>query len=126
MKVKNALRFFVFLFLTYSNIYSLQNPEIPVDCYLSGGIPPVDLSPDLKPAYTQEAYDKKISGMVTLEVIISKDGTVKRATLIRKIGFGLDIICLEVYIRKKFSPCIIGGKAVTSKVLIPIMFSFGG
>jgi protein TonB len=125
MRVKSVLKIFAFFISTYSTIHPLQNSKEPIDCLLSGGIMPVDLTPDLKVSYSKEAYEKKISGIVVLELIISENGNVLNTTTVsKKLGYDLDFICMFVYAQKKFSPCIIEGKAVTSKVLIPIRFKF--
>lgn len=121
---RNLLITFILLTLVYSDIFPLQNSDEPIDCLISSGIMPVDLTPDLRPEYSKEAYNKKISGTVVLKLIISKNGNVLSATNAgKKLGYGLDFNCMFIYAQKKFSPCIVEGKAVTSKVFIPIRFA---
>lgn len=94
------------------------------DPIVSGATSPVDLSPNLKPEYTAEAKSAGITGTMTIEVIISDTGEVLRVRSVgRKLGSGLEEAAIAVYRRKRFSPSILQGKAITVKVLVPVRFT---
>jgi len=94
------------------------------DAAISGATAPIDLSPSLRPEYTDQARAEGITGTLTLEIIIADSGEVLQARSVgRKLGFGLEEQAVSTYRRKKFAPSILDGKAITVKVLVPIRFS---
>lgn len=94
------------------------------DSALVGATAPIDLSPGIKPEYTEEARAEGITGMITLEVVIADTGDVIQVRSVgKKLGAGLEQAAINTYKRKKFSPSILDGKAITVKVLIPIRFN---
>ncbi|MDX1959284.1 MAG: energy transducer TonB [Leptospiraceae bacterium] len=103
-----------------------QDPRIAgaQDAAITGATAPVDLSPDNKPEYTDEAKAGGVTGSVTLEVIISESGDVLQVRSVgKKLGFGLDESAIKTFKRKKYSPSILEGKPITVKVLIPVRFT---
>jgi TonB family protein len=93
------------------------------DSILSGATAPIDLSPSIKPDYTDEARAAGIEGAMTLEIIIADTGDVLQVRSIgKKFGFGLEEDAIKIYRSKKFSPSYLEGKAITVKVLVPIRF----
>lgn len=94
------------------------------DPIVSGATSPVDLTPNLKPEYTPEAKSAGITGTLTLEMIISETGEVLRVRSVgKKLGSGLEEAAISTFRRKKFSPSILQGKAITVKVLVPVRFT---
>ena len=94
------------------------------DAILSGATAPIDLSPSIKPDYTDEARAAGIEGAMTLEIVIADSGEVLQVRSVgKKFGFGLEEQAIKVYRTKKFSPSILDGKAITVKVLVPIRFT---
>jgi protein TonB len=94
------------------------------DAAISGATAPIDLSPSLRPEYTDQARAEGITGTLTLEIIIADSGEVLQARSVgKKLGFGLEEQAVSTYRRKKFAPSILDGKAITVKVLVPIRFS---
>jgi len=94
------------------------------DAAISGATAPIDLSPSIRPEYTDQARAEGITGTLTLEIIIADSGEVLQARSVgRKLGFGLEEQAVSTYRRKKFAPSILDGKAITVKVLVPIRFS---
>ncbi len=93
------------------------------DSVLSGATAPVDLSPSIKPDYTEEARAAGIEGAMTLEIVIADTGDVLQVRSVgKKFGFGLEEEAIKVYRSKKFSPSFLEGKAITVKVLVPIRY----
>lgn len=94
------------------------------DSILSGATAPIDLSPSLRPEYTDEARANGVEGTMTLEIVIADTGDVLQVKSVGKtLGFGLEQEAISMYRRKKFSPSILDGKAITVKVLVPIRFT---
>ncbi|WCL51300.1 energy transducer TonB [Leptospira sp. GIMC2001] len=94
------------------------------DPIVSGATSPVDLTPNVRPEYTAEARSAGVTGTMTLEVIISEAGEVLRVRSVgKKLGNGLEESAIAVYRRKRFSPSILQGKAITVKVLVPVRFT---
>ncbi|PJZ46173.1 energy transducer TonB [Leptospira brenneri] len=94
------------------------------DPIVSGATSPVDLSPNIRPEYTSDAKALGLTGTMTLEVIIGNTGEVLRVRSVGKqLGGGLEEEAIKVYRRKRFSPSILEGKAITVKVLVPIRFT---
>lgn len=94
------------------------------DSVLSGATAPIDLSPSIKPDYTDEARAAGVEGTMTLEIVIADSGEVLQVRSVgKKFGFGLEEQAIRVYRTKKFSPSVLDGKAITVKVLVPIRFT---
>ncbi len=75
------------------------------------------------PAYTQEARDAKISGIVLLRAIIRKDGTVDSFKVLRGLGYGLDESAMHTIATKwKFEPGTINGQPADIEVNIEVSF----
>jgi protein TonB len=75
--------------------------------------------------YPAEAMKNNIQGTVKLMLYIKADGSIADVRVINDIGGG----CAEEAVRviKKSSPWLpgmIGGKAVNSKITLPILFTF--
>jgi TonB family protein len=103
-----------------------QDPRISgaQDAAIVGATAPVDLTPGVKPEYTELARAEGITGTITLEVVIADTGEVLQARSVgKKLGAGLEESAVSTYKRKRFSPSVLEGKAITVKVLIPIRFS---
>lgn len=94
------------------------------DPIVAGATAPVDLTPNIRPEYTEAARANGIIGTLTLEVVIADSGEVLRVRSIgRTLGFGLEEGAINTYKRKRFSPSFLDGKAITVKVLVPIRFT---
>ena len=83
---------------------------------------PVDLSPHIKPQYTEYAHKNKIEGTVVLELIISDDGKVLRVRIAKGIDKGLNESAKKCYMKKKFKPSTLNGKRITVKLFQPVKF----
>lgn len=74
-----------------------------------------------KPAYPQEAFIKKIEGVVLLEIIIGVDGRVGRAKVLRSIP-QLDAAAIQTVRQWLFAPAIKAGQPVVSLAQAPVSF----
>jgi TonB family protein len=69
--------------------------------YVAGG--PVNTPKIVRqpmPSYTQPARDARVEGIVLLQIIVRKDGTVGNAKIIRGLGYGLDESAIEKITRE--------------------------
>jgi protein TonB len=74
------------------------------------------------PVYPHEAFVKKVSGVVLLEIVIGSDGSVRRATVIDSIPL-LDRAAKECVLQWRFDPARKHGRPVASLARTPITFS---
>jgi TonB family protein len=63
-------------------------------------------------AYTEEARQARISGIIILEVIIGRDGLVKTAKVLKPLPFGLNQSAIDAVSQWKFNPGTLAGKPV--------------
>jgi protein TonB len=82
---------------------------------------PPRLLKQTRPVYPQEAFIKKIEGVVTLEIVIGVDGRVGRARVLRSIP-QLDAAAIQTVRQWVFSPAIKGGRPVATIAQAPVSF----
>lgn len=82
---------------------------------------PPRLLKQTKPVYPQEAFIKKIEGVVMLEIVIGVDGRVGRARVVRSVP-QLDTAALQTVKQWLFSPAIKGGRPVATIAQAPVSF----
>ena len=73
------------------------------------------------PVYPQEAFIKKIEGVVTLEIVIGVDGRVGRTRILRSIP-QLDAAAILTVRQWLFSPAIKDGRPVPTLATAPVSF----
>jgi protein TonB len=74
-----------------------------------------------KPIYPQEAFVKKIEGVVELEVIIDASGRVQVRSIIHSVPV-LDAAAMATVKQWLFSPAIKNGRSVATVARIPVSF----
>ena len=87
--------------------------------------PPVPIHNPL-PAYPNHLRKTGIQGVVVLEVIVLKDGTVSDARVTKSLlagEGGLDETAISAVRAWRFKPALLNRKPVQSKVAIPVSFS---
>lgn len=82
---------------------------------------PPRLLKQTRPVYPQEAFIKKIEGVVTLEIVIGIDGKVGRARVIRSIP-QLDAAAIQTVRQWVFAPAVKGGRPVPTIANAPVSF----
>lgn len=82
---------------------------------------PPRLLKQTRPVYPQEAFIKKIEGVVMLEIVIGVDGKVGRAKVLRSIP-QLDSAAIQTVRQWVFSPAIKGGRPVSTIANAPVSF----
>ncbi len=76
-----------------------------------------------RPAYTKEARQAHVEGVVVLQVIIRKDGTVDSFKVIKGLGYGLDESAIDTIMTKwKFKPGTLKGVPVDVLANIEVTF----
>jgi TonB family protein len=77
----------------------------------------------VNPAYTTEARIASVEGIVVLEAIVRKDGSVGNFKVLRSLGYGLDESAISTVNKQwKFSPGMLDGKPVDYRVNIEVAF----
>jgi protein TonB len=82
---------------------------------------PPRLLHQVKPQYPQEAFVKKVEGVVELSVLIDASGSVSQARVVRSIPL-LDAAAVQCVRQWRFSPAIKDGRPVTTEARVPITF----
>ncbi len=76
------------------------------------------------PSYTEEAIEAKVQGIVILQAVIRKDGTVGNFKILRGLGYGLDERAIEeVSNNWRFRPSTREGKPVDFLVTMEVQFN---
>jgi TonB family protein len=75
------------------------------------------------PPYTQEARSNRIEGVVFLQVVVRKNGTVDSAKVLKGLGYGLDEQAIEIVTREwRFEPGTKNGVPVDVQMNIVLTF----
>ena len=73
--------------------------------------------------YSQEALEQGIEGKVVLEALIGEDGRVKKASVVRGLGHGLDQAAVKALIDQcRFSPAEMNGEKVPTTIRYTFTF----
>jgi TonB family protein len=76
------------------------------------------------PHYTDEAIKAKIQGVVVLQAVIRKNGSVDQPKIVRSLGYGLDQEAIRVVMSEwKFRPGSLNGRPVDVYATIEISFT---
>jgi TonB family protein len=76
----------------------------------------------IEPQYTDDARNAKITGVVTMYVVIDTDGRAKNSRILKGVGYGLDEKALEAIQQWTFQPGTRGGDPVRVEAQIEINF----
>jgi len=87
------------------------------------GITPPAIQREVKPAYTEEARRRGISGDVVLEIVVRRDGSVGDVQVIQGLGGGLDQRAVEAVRQWRFSPARRFGTPVDVIVEVAVEFT---
>lgn len=90
----------------------------------SGAAPPTLLQ-SVEPRYTTEAMRARIQGVVTLEVLVGADGTVKDVRVMKSLdrASGLDDQAIKTARQWRFRPAMYQGQPVPYLVIIEMTFN---
>jgi protein TonB len=90
---------------------------------IGGGVmAPIPISQPL-PLYTEEARKSRVEGIVLLQAIIRKDGSVDSFRVLRGLGYGLDESAINTIATKwRFKPGTLSGRPVDVQANIEVTF----
>lgn len=83
---------------------------------------PVEILSVPRPVYTQEARDKKIEGIVLLQVTFTATGEVKVQRVVQGLGYGLNEAAEAAARQIRFRPALQDGQPVDSSAVARIVF----
>lgn len=86
------------------------------------GITPPSLLREVKPAYTDEARRRNVTGDVVLEIVVRSDGSVGEVRVLDGLGSGLDQRAIEAVRQWRFSPARRLGQPVDVLVEVAVEF----
>lgn len=92
--------------------------------YIVGGgvLAPVALYQPI-PGYTQDAREAKVEGIVLLQAIIRRDGSITDIKTIKGLGYGLDEAAINTVTKQwRFQPGTLNGQPVDVRANIEISF----
>jgi TonB family protein len=89
---------------------------------VGGDVKPPRKIKHVSPVYPPEARDARIEGVVVLEVVIGRDGLVKKADVVKSVP-ELDAAATEAVLQWEFEPTHVKGKAVSVKMKVTVNFS---
>ena len=116
---------FVALFLLmnlFTQVFAQQPNGSGVYVVGPGVKAPVVLNQPL-PAYTDEARAAHVEGIVLIQAIIRKNGTVDSFKLLRVLGYGLDVSAINTIATKwRFSPGTYNSEPVDVQINIEVSF----
>jgi TonB family protein len=88
-----------------------------------GGVKNPQILSKEKPKYTEDARRDKIQGVVVLQAVFRKDGTVSDIKVIRGLGYGLDEEAVKAAAKIKFVPGTKDGQQVNVRAKLEFTFS---
>ncbi len=77
---------------------------------------------DVKPTYPPDALAAHVEGLVTLDVAIDTDGTVKDVTVVRSVPL-LDQAAVDAVRRWQYTPAVVDGMRVSTRATVTITFT---
>jgi general secretion pathway protein G len=112
-------------FVAGTTAAELGTPKsLPVEGAVFGpeGKAPIPIAQPLPP-YTEEARKARIEGVVVLQAIIRKDGTIDSFKVVKGLGYGLDMSAINTIGAKwRFSPGTVKGAPVDTIANIEVRF----
>ncbi len=75
-----------------------------------------------EPPYTEEARKAKLSGVVTLAIVVDSQGIPRDIRIVRSLGMGLDQKAVETVSSWRFKPAMRMANPVSVQVLVEITF----
>lgn len=89
---------------------------------IGNGVTSPRLIKEVKPNYTKAAMDRKVEGVVEVEAVILRDGTVGDVTVTNSLDEDLDQEAVRATKQWRFTPGTKDGKAVAVQVQIELAF----
>ena len=88
-----------------------------------GGVTTPQIIRQALPHYTDDAIKARVEGVVVLQIVVKRDGSVDAPRILRALGFGLDEEAIRCVSREwKFKPASRNGQPVDVYAVIEITF----
>src|SRR5262249_6395578 len=92
-----------------------------------GVIDPMQITPPIalyqpEPVYTDAARSWRLQGVVGLNIEVDTTGAVRKVSIVRPLGLGLDENAVATVSTWRFSPAKIDGKPVATGIRIDVDF----
>jgi TonB family protein len=98
------------------------NPPLKAATPAGNPVHPVEILDKPKPAYTDEARQRKIEGDVVLDVIFTANCEVRVLRVVQGLGYGLDENAISAARHIRFTPASQSGSPVDQRVTIRVVF----
>ncbi|HKY04552.1 MAG TPA: TonB family protein [Blastocatellia bacterium] len=115
--------------------FSLENLRTPENAAAALGRPrratvpresrisrPASIRQTVKPAITERALRARVTGTVSVRVLVEASGRAVRAYVTRRLGYGLDQRAIEAVLQYRFDPAIEAGLPQTSWIDLDVKF----
>jgi TonB family protein len=89
----------------------------------NGGMTPPAPLQTTRPAYSRQAWERKIEGVVTVLAEFDADGNAKVLRIVKGLGFGLDENAIAAVQQWRFAPAYRNGRRVSVIANIDVVFS---
>jgi TonB family protein len=96
------------------------NVEVPVR--IGGDIEAPRKIQDVAPIYPAEAQAANVQGMVIVEVVVGRDGSVRDARLLRSVAM-LDDAALDAVLQWRYTPTVLNGEPVEVIMTLTVNFT---
>jgi TonB family protein len=83
-------------------------------------VPQVIYNPE--PGFSDEARKSKTQGVVTLILVVGKDGRTYNIRVGQSLGMGLDEKAIDAVKRWRFRPATLNGEAVATQIAVEVDF----
>jgi len=90
---------------------------------VGGGVSAPVVIRRIDPEYSEEARKARYQGVVMLQALVRKDGTVDVLNLVRSLGFGLDQNAIDALKQWRFRPAMMNGKPVDVRINVEVSFN---
>lgn len=88
-----------------------------------GTVSPPTKTKDVRPVYPQTAIDRRVSGIVVLEAMISPQGCVNRARVLHSVEPQLDAEAVRSVIQWRFTPTLLNGVPMPVIMTVSVQFT---
>jgi len=96
-------------------------PDVPRPCDPGVQLPKV--KKEVKPAYTADALQRRVTGTVTFQAVVDLEGKIRRFRALRSLDDGLDVSAARALQGWEFVPGTLQGKPTPVVVVVDLMFT---
>lgn len=105
-----------------------REPEVPADLMTmkqmkAPNVKSPKLVSEVRPHYTMDAMREKVQGVVTMEVVVLRDGTVGPVRVTRSLHRDLDLSAMAAVRAWRFEPATHNGETVAVMVEVELSFT---